>query len=155
MLCDLQGVGVELHTELRGADLIKEIKAQFPEKVVIAYTSTAKNTGMAKAAQRHADLFLKKDVDLDQWIEALDSVLIKVTDPVYMWKQFRLRLLSSGVTPFQLTKLENEFVVKFAGGKEEVHRGVIATVQELGLQEDVRAIVQGFISALIFKALIG
>jgi hypothetical protein len=38
ILCDVQGVGHSLDSKKQGAFLIREIKAHFPDKYVIAYT---------------------------------------------------------------------------------------------------------------------
>src|SRR6266567_4331143 len=38
VLCDLQGVALELDNKKQGAFLIREIKTNYPEKYVVAYT---------------------------------------------------------------------------------------------------------------------
>jgi hypothetical protein len=153
VLCDLQGVGSKLHAELQGAHLIREIKQHFPEKIVIAYTGIGRNNLMSRAAQQSADTFLKKDADLDEWIDALDGAIRNVTDPVYMWKRFRKRLLDAGMTPFELTRLEDSFVRgATTGRKDDTQQRVLSVVEKLGLQNDLRAVVQGFVSSLIFQA---
>jgi DNA-binding NarL/FixJ family response regulator len=155
VLCDLQGVGAQLHSELQGAHLIRELKTHYPEKVVIAYSGIARNAGMARAAQDHADKFLRKDADIDSWIEALDAAILQVSDPVYMWKEFRKRVLDSGMTPFQLAELEDAFVNNLFEGDAKVQTSIGDRVSRLGLQGDLRSIVTGFVSSLIFKALVG
>jgi CheY-like chemotaxis protein len=156
VLCDLQGVGAKLHTDLQGAHLIREIKKHFPEKVIIAYTAISKNTNMSKIAQANADLFLKKDAPLEDWIDALDGAIQNVTDPVYMWKKFRKRLLDTGMTPYQLTKLENAFVSGAqSGNTKDVQTSVMTIIDRLGIHHDLRAIIQGFVASLIFKWLVG
>ena len=156
ILCDLQGVGSSLNAELQGAHLIREIKKHYPEKSVIAYTGIGKNAIMSRIAQQNADKFLKKDSSLEDWIDTLDEVVSNVTDPVYMWKKFRKRMLDAGITPFQLTKLEDAFV---GGMESSVEHGVRdrveTTIVQLGIHKDLRAIIQSFIASLIFKALIG
>lgn len=154
VLCDLQGVGTQVHANLQGAHLIKEIKGNYPQKIVFAFTGGATNSLMAKAAERYADKFLKKDADLDDWIEALDSSIDNIIDPVYMWKQFRKHLLDSGVTPFQLTQIE-DFYVRSFGGAGGDRNEIVSLAERIGVQPDVRAVIQGFISSLIFKLIIG
>lgn len=155
VLCDLQGVGAQLHADMQGAHLIREIKTHFPAKVVVAYTGIAKNRIMTKQAQSYADTFLKKDADLDEWITALDEAVIRVTDPVIMWKEFRKRMLDAGMTPFQLTQLEHAYVSGFERSGDHARAAVESTAGRLNLSQDIRAIVQGFIASLVFKAHIG
>lgn len=155
ILCDLQGVGAQLHGSLQGAHLIKEIKTHYPEKIVIAYTGGARTSAMARTAQQFADKFLKKDDDLDEWIGSLDDAIDKVADPVYMWKEFRKRLLDFGVTPFQLTKLEDAFVSGYEAGGDGANDNVQQAADGIGLTQDVRAVVQSFVASAIFKILVG
>lgn len=155
VLCDLQGVGAGLHTELQGAHLIREIKTHYPEKIVIAYSGIAKTAVMAKTAQQYADEFLRKDEDMDSWIDALDTAVSRVSDPIYMWKNFRKRMLDDGMRPQQLAELEDAFVSSIWKGPEELERSVGERVGSLGLTNDLRSIVTGFIASLIFKAVVG
>lgn len=155
VLCDLQGVAGQLHASLQGAHVIKEIKEHYPQKIVIAYTGGARTSQMARAAQQYADTFLKKDASLDEWIEALDSAIEKVTDPIHMWKQFRKRLLDTGVTPVQLVQLEDAYVRGLNGGKDAVEVNIASVSDRLGLAQDVRVVVQSFIASIIFKLFLG
>jgi hypothetical protein len=155
VLCDLQGVGSQLHVEMQGAHLIREIKTHYPEKIVIAYSGIAKNVGMARTAQQYADSFLRKDENIDSWIELLDESIAKVSDPIYMWKSFRKRILDSGMTPMELAQLEDAFVNSLWDGRQDVERSVQTRIGSIGLQNDLRAVVTGCVSSLIFKALVG
>lgn len=155
VLCDLQGVGSLLHVEMQGAHLIREIKTHYPEKVVIAYSGIAKNVGMARTAQQYADSFLRKDENIDSWIEHLDDAVEKVSDPVYMWKSFRKRVLDSGMTPIQLAELEDAFTNSLWDGRDDVERSVQSRIGTIGLHNDLRAVVTGFVSSLIFRAIVG
>jgi DNA-binding NarL/FixJ family response regulator len=155
VLCDLQGVGSALHGDMQGAHLIREIKKNYPEKIVIAYTGIAKTTAMSKLAQLHADAFLKKDDDIDTWFEELDRSIERVSDPVLMWKSFRKRMLDTGMTPYQLMELEDAFVESIWDGSDSIKKKFEIKFPSIKLQADLRAVVQGFVSSLIFKALIG
>ena len=155
ILCDLQGVGAELNPELQGAHLIRELKTHYPEKFVVAYTGVGKTSIMSRTAQDYADTFLKKDADLDAWLEVLDQAIGAVTNPIDLWKEFRKRALDSGMTPIQLAEMEDEFVNRFWGGNEAVAEGLLARAMKIGLHKDLRAVVQSLVASLIFKAIIG
>lgn len=155
ILCDLQGVGSNFNADLQGAHLIREMKRRYPEKYIIAYTGSAKNTVMARLAQQNADAFIKKDADIQNWIEALDAAIAIVGNPVAMWKLFRKRMLDDGMTLIQVAELEDTFVDNFWKGSASIDRGIAERSSNIGINADVRAIIQGFIASLIFKAVMG
>lgn len=63
VLCDLHGVGASLGSRLQGAQVIREIKKNYPEKYVIAYTGDG-SSEMTEVAISYADAYLKKDVGI-------------------------------------------------------------------------------------------
>jgi hypothetical protein len=152
ILCDLRGVGGELNSVDESSHLIKEIKKQYPDKYVIAYTGEANSTTIAKRAKESADLFLKKDASLDQWIEILDQAILLVSDPVEVWKGFRNRLLEAGVPLIDLVGLEHGYVKGIESqGLEPTKRHLNSIINRLDLSGDVRVVAQNFISSIIFK----
>lgn len=154
VLCDLQGVGPALNSEMQGAHVIREIKRMFPEKQVIAYSGSAKNTLMARMAQEHADKFLKKDAPIQDWVDTLDEAISVAGNPVELWKRFRVRMLNSGMTPFQLAEIEDAFVESFWQGSARVQQSVVKRVGEISINQDLRAVVQGFVSSLLFQLIL-
>lgn len=151
VLCDLQGVGSALHANMQGAHLIKELKKHFPEKYVIAYTGGHPNATISQEAKLFANKHLKKDAAIDRWIEVLDEAIKNVTDPVQTWKVFRTRLLDAGITPLQLTKIENDFVISYDQGSQAVERVMQDYVDGGGLTNDARAMLTNFISTAAFS----
>jgi hypothetical protein len=88
---------VTLNASQQGAHLIKEIKANYPEKYVIAYTGSG-NSPLFQEAFARSDLYLPKDARTDQWIETLDAAIEDLTNPMVVWKKYRLRLLEQGIS---------------------------------------------------------
>lgn len=110
ILCDLKGVGLDFNREGQGAYLIKEIKKAYPSKIVIAYTGGADDAETIFKAKKHADNFLLKDADIEEWTDNLDRYINDVMNPVYSWKIIRVSLLEQDVSPYELAKLEDKFV---------------------------------------------
>jgi hypothetical protein len=75
VLCDVQGVGHSLDPRKQGAFLIREIKAHFPDKYVIAYTGGSMNQTLTREAIQSSDAFMKKDEIIEEWTEKLDGVI--------------------------------------------------------------------------------
>jgi DNA-binding NarL/FixJ family response regulator len=152
VLCDLHGVGITLNASQQGAQLIREIKVNYPEKYVIAYTGSG-NSPLFQEAFARSDLYLPKDARTDQWIESLDAAIEALTDPMVVWKKYRLRLLEQGITPYELAELEDAFVRKYEAGPDSARNSLIEKMAELELSADIRAVVNGLIASVIFKYL--
>lgn len=152
ILCDLHGVGSQLNAIQQGAHLIREIKSNYPEKYVIAYTSTGQSP-LLQAAFAVCDGYLSKDTRIEDWVSELDSAVDTLVNPVNVWKKYRVRLLDVGVTPSELAALEHAFVAAFNKGQIETKNRVEKTMTDLALSADVRAIINGLISSVIFKLL--
>jgi DNA-binding NarL/FixJ family response regulator len=58
---------------MQGAYLIEEIKRNYPEKAVIAFTGGATNSNISKRAAAAADDYLRKDASIEDWRELLDK----------------------------------------------------------------------------------
>lgn len=112
VLCDIRGVGTRFSEEFGGAFLIKEIKKNYPNKHVIAYTASqydaTYNTYLAKA-----DHVVPKGTSLEDWISILDDEIDKIVNPVHQWKLIREKLLNNGVTTIETARLESEYVRSF------------------------------------------
>lgn len=52
ILCDVMGVGLNFSSESQGAELIREIKNNFPSKYVLAYTGNLKTNVQAILAEK-------------------------------------------------------------------------------------------------------
>jgi len=93
ILCDNQGVAVKLSPKNGGATLIKEIKKNYPNKSVIAYTASSFNPKVS-----------------DDWVSILDDFIEKRFDLKYQWRLTRTALLEKGLSIVEVAKLEAEYV---------------------------------------------
>jgi DNA-binding NarL/FixJ family response regulator len=114
ILCDLLGVGLSFGPRLQGTQVIREIKKNFPDKFVIAYTGGG-SSEVSEAAISFADQYLKKDADLEDWCEILDTANTHISNPVTVWRKLRHTLLDAGATPYQVARLEDSFVQNVLG----------------------------------------
>jgi ActR/RegA family two-component response regulator len=115
VLCDLQGVGTALDAKKQGAFLIREIKRNYPEKFVIAYTGGGLNAVISREASTDADHLLKKDADIDDWVDVLDGIIGRLLNPYQVWQRQREALVAREIDTLTILKLENAFVESFSG----------------------------------------
>jgi len=159
VLCDLQGVGVQLAADLQGAYLIEEIKNNYPEKAVIAFTGGSASSNISRRAAKAADGYLKKDASIEEWRDLLDKHIKNISDPVFVWKQLRLRLVREGIAPIDLLKLEDAYVGSVKKGAQVTRTSLEEISKKSSLGPTVRKEVTGFIASkafdLVFQALVG
>ncbi len=154
ILCDIMGVGRHFDNNLQGASLISEIKATFPEKVVIAYTGAMLNQSAARQAGLRADKIIKKDIEIEEWISTLDKYSDEVMNPYIVWNKIRRRLVELDVKTKDIVRLEDAYV-RSIRSKDSSFSQLSATVGAIGLGQDVRSVLQGVVGSYIFRVIFG
>ncbi|MEO1967493.1 MAG: hypothetical protein ABGW87_02105 [Sphingomonadaceae bacterium] len=152
VLCDLQGVGKLLNQTGQGAFIIDEVKRKNPEKFVVAYTGGSPDDAITIKAQEHADFFLKKDQDIDDWRDRLDYITGQLSNPIEIWRRQRDALVDADVPTLDILKLEDAYVKSVKNENISPYRA-IATSN--AVSKDLRGIAQSLIASGIFKALFG
>jgi len=149
VLSDLMGVGANFDKTIGGASVIKEIKANYPTKIVIAYTGARANSGEAIAAKDHCDHFLKKDADLTEWSEMLDAFVQQVIDPYTMWLNARDGLLDLELDLRDVLKLEDAYV-RSVLSQDKDFKSIHQVLSKADISGNARGIVQGLIASAIY-----
>lgn len=148
ILCDIKGIGKKFKSKFEGAHIMKEIHKKYPFKIIYAYTGYTYDPTFNEYL-KIADSVLKKDIEHDEWVEALDNAIGLSKDPVKRWRKIRNYLLEREVTMFNLTKLENEYVrILLEGGDISKFPSERATK---GLPTEFRTILTEFTTSIIFK----
>lgn len=150
VMVDLQGVGKNLSPAGQGAHLIQQIKKAYPEKYVIAYTGGA-TAALTSIAVEFSDRYTTKDISVEKWCELLDIAVTEVSDPVTVWRKFRHRLLSQEVTPIQLAELEDAYVRGLLYDPKNLSHLLSSRATKIGINQDIRNVVLGLVSSVIFK----
>lgn len=155
ILCDLQGVGQALDRKRQGSFLIREMRLNYPDKYVLAYTGGTMNMGIIRDSQQSADAFLKKDVDIETWTDKLDSIISELVDPYKVWLRQRKALIDREVDTLTVLNLEDAFVKSIVERNKPDDSPLAELARSPQLSGDVRAIIQSLISSAIFKILVG
>ena len=151
VICDIQGVGKAFKSQFQGAHIIEEIKKQYPNKVVIAYTGQKHDARYNKYFLM-ADAMYSKDMDSDQWVENLDQAVRKVVDPVAQWKRMREYLFSKDVPTRSVYLLELDYIESVL----KKDKNILAKSKVLkAVSPDVRGVMQGVVASLLFNMMVG
>lgn len=154
ILCDLMGVGMSFDAAYGGASIIREIKANYPTKIVIAYSGARANTAEAQSAKQHADSFLRKDTDMSAWITELDAAIDGVLDPYVRWTTARQELIDRSVRLSYVVELEDAYVSSIL--KKDSNLSAFKSVAERAdIGGNAKGIIQGFIASAIYSVIFG
>jgi hypothetical protein len=153
VLCDLKGVGHELDARKQGSFVIREIRANYPEKYVIAYTGGGANEIISREAYQVSDSFLKKDADIDAWVNTLDRLILRLLDPYTVWQRQRSALIEREVDTLTILKLEDAYVRSITLQSDPEHSTLSRLLSSDRISDDVRAIVRSLIASGLIKLL--
>ncbi|HEV7335359.1 MAG TPA: response regulator [Bosea sp. (in: a-proteobacteria)] len=150
ILCDLMGVGKSFDQAIGGASIIKEIKQNYPTKIVIAYTAARANTSEASVAKEFADDFLKKDTEISKWVERLDDAIEVASDPYRRWLVARQGLLDEEVDIRRLVELESAYVKSVLDSDKSFSK-LTEAMAAMNLGTHASGIIQGLVSSAIYS----
>lgn len=154
ILCDLQGVGKSLDNKRQGAFIIREIRRNYPQKFVIAYTGGTQSAALTREAIAAADEFVKKDADIETWTQKLDTTIDQLVDPYKVWLRQRSNLIAMETDTLTILKIEDAYVKSVRSKSSGANTPLSRTLQDTNLSGDVRAVIQGLISSAVFKLLV-
>jgi hypothetical protein len=107
---------------------------------------------VTRIAQQHADFFLRKDADVEEWRDKLDDIIAVLSNPILVWKRQRFALIEADVPTIDIMKLEDAYVKSIIRREDSPYRSLVASY---GASADIRAIAQSLIASGIFKILVG
>lgn len=119
ILCDIRGVGKFLNSQYEGANLIKEIKTQHPNKYVIAYTANDYDARFENYLNYADKVFAKGMLGPEDWASMLEEALKSQASPANLWKKTRKALLDAGVPTITVAKYESAYVQSLNNGDYE------------------------------------
>jgi len=151
VLCDLKGVGKNFNYKTEGAGLIGEIKANYPNIYVLAYTGNLRG-GLASSAREVADGFLRKDATNEQWVLLLDEYVDKTTSVQQVWLNARRNLCDLGVETHVVLALEKAYCEDVLS-KDADFSMLRKTQSDTAIGATAKNIVTGIVSNGIFAAL--
>mgnify|MGYP002318330657 FL=1 len=71
ILCDIRGIGKKISNAYEGAFVIQEIKKNYPEKIVLAYTASQYDPSYNSYIQK-ADDVLQKSLSTESWLDRIE-----------------------------------------------------------------------------------
>lgn len=109
VICDIKGVGSAFGSRYEGAHVISEIRNQYPDKYIIAFSGGQFDPSYKRFFDK-CDLSIRKDADMEDWCIALDETSALLGDPIKRWLRTRSILVDSGIDLYDIMNLEIEYI---------------------------------------------
>lgn len=152
ILCDLMNVGMFFDADTQGASLIKEIRRNYPSKYIAAYSGSAANSPQAQRAKQYADTFIKKDSEVETWVEKLDDLISNATDPKKVWQRTREAMVAELIDTRTILLLEDAYVCSVTSRNPDLSR-LRKIITEESMSSAAKNIILNLASSAIFAAL--
>ncbi|HCC83231.1 TPA: hypothetical protein DEP96_00075 [Candidatus Uhrbacteria bacterium] len=150
VLCDIKGVGRKLNATLEGAHVISEIRKRYPFKYIIAYSGETFNPTFNRHFQM-ADKSIKKDADLEDWLETLDKATEQTLAPYSQWQKMKKALLEREIPLLDVMRLEDKFVNSILKKDRE---SFITDKALIHLPRETQQLLKDFSKQIILKLLL-
>lgn len=152
ILCDLMNVGMFFDAEAQGASLIREIRRNYPSKYIAAYSGSSANSTQAQKSKPYADAFIKKDSEIETWVERLDDLICKATDPKVVWQRTREAMVAEDVDTRSILILEDAYVQSVTGSSANLSL-LREVINGENFSSTAKTIILNLASSAIFEAL--
>ena len=110
ILCDIRGVGKFLNSKYDGANLIKQLRVKYPNKIIVAYTAEPYEADFEAFLEFATDIIAKGTYTIEAWVALLEKYVKEIADPVVQWKETRKKLLDANVSTIEIAKYESAYV---------------------------------------------
>lgn len=146
VISDIKGVGSKFGSPQEGAFVLNQLKIKYPMKEFAVYSGSLYNTEISSSLQ--GINIINKDNTTDEWTNAIDSLIRKVTNPKQIWRKIAKTLIENEVPAQIIQKVEHEFVeiVLEKGGD---FSGFPSKRCRDGLSSDVSGILQSLAAGII------
>ena len=116
ILCDIRGVGKFLESKYDGANLIKELKVKYPNKIIVAYTANDYDAEFQRYISFADEVVPKGSYEIENWVALLEKLLRESADPIKQWERTRKALFDAGVSTVDVAKYESQYVKAIKNG---------------------------------------
>jgi CheY-like chemotaxis protein len=156
VLCDIQGVGAKFLSEQQGAFVIKEIRRQFPEKYIVAFSGASLGNPLFKQGASDSDFSIRKDEDLDAWVQLLDDIVDQLLSPRNYWYRIRKILVSANLDTSSILDLEDAYVRALEDpGSDRIMLNYRSKANALAVSPEVKDAALRVVTSAILEAIRG
>lgn len=131
IISDIKGVGKKLGSKFEGAHLILEIYHQYPNKYLIAYSSSTFNPSYNEYFKL-CDVTKRKNIDIQEWVKTLDEAVTCLNDPVFQWEKTRHVLMKQKIPIDYISNLEKAYSKSIIKGDDKYFSRQLKLAKSVG-----------------------
>lgn len=116
IFCDVNGIATNLDPVFQGAELARQIKLAYPNKMVVIYSSKNQGLNITKYSG-YVDYMIEKNTKPAIIAEYINSYIEKINNPKSFWYDLKERMKRMGVDNNSLSIIEECFAKSIIEGK--------------------------------------
>ena len=140
ILCDVEGIGIDVDAEKQGLAVAEQIKNVYPEKIVVLYSG--KNIETFGELPKVLDGYLRKQSSMSELAKSLDTYYKKSIDPINVWKKTRDEMLNNGISTKTIAFLEDRYCRSLLDKKEYLYNDVNEEDTEIFSAENISKYIE-------------
>lgn len=140
ILCDVEGIGINVDAEKQGVAVAEQIKNVYPEKVVLLYSG--KNIETFGEMPRVLDGYLRKQSSMSELAKSLDAYYKKSIDPINVWEKTRDEMLTNRISTKTIAFLEDIYCRSLLERKEYLYNDVDKEDAEIFSAENISKYIE-------------
>lgn len=152
VICDIKGVGTQYDVDKGGLVVVKKLKKKYPFKQYAVYSGS--DYQLEELNGLEGVSHIPKSTDYNTWMSYLDDLIESAASPIENWKTIRTFMLDKDVSLFEVFKMENSYVYTYLNNRSNI-RFFPDKKEFPNINDDIRSVINGVISAVISKIIIG
>lgn len=140
ILCDIEGIGINVDVDKQGLAVAEQIKDVYPEKVVLLYSG--KNVETFGEMPKNLDGYLRKQSSMSELAKSLDAYYKQSIDPIYVWKKTRDEMLNNKISTKTVAFLEDRYCRSLLEGKGYLYNNANLNETEIFSAENISKYIE-------------
>ena len=140
ILCDIEGIGINVDVDKQGLAVEEQIKDVYPEKVVLLYSG--KNVETFGEMPKNLDGYLRKQSSMSELAKSLDAYYKQSIDPINVWKKTRDEMLNNKVSTKTVAFLEDRYCRSLLEGKGYLYNNANLNETEIFSAENISKYIE-------------
>lgn len=120
IFCDINGIAVNLDPENQGAELAKQIKETYPEKMVVIFTSKSQKLNIIKYRD-YVDEMIEKNSHPSDIVELINEYLSRKYNPIAYWENTKKQLIKNNISSKEISLIEHYYVKSIINKNNYTH----------------------------------